>query len=188
MVWTKNIDAVCKAAAFLQHLESGELAKLRRSPEAPAFWRLAARHPDTIGRQDREMEWGAIIRILALLTPKGDPAGRPRLHDPSRPLGAVLCNGGDPNWPAGAGGPPRPIFSERRLQHLLASRGKQRSEALERAARMLSTRMKASSGIDVTDIAAALLAPEDKRRIAAAYYNELDRAQWSAQSSDTREE
>ena len=186
MVRAKDIDAVRKAAALLQHLGSGELAELRRTSEAPAFCRLAARHPDTIGRQDREMEWGAIIRILALLTPKGDRAGRPRLDNRDRPLGAVLCDGGDPNWPAG--GTPQAVFSEHRLQHLLASRGTQRTRALERAARMLSARMKPGSGIDVTDIAAALLAPEDKRRIAAAYYNQLDRAQWAAQSSETTKE
>ena len=40
------------------------------------------------------------LRILALLNPKGEPLpeGRPLLHNGARPLGRVLCDGGDPGW------------------------------------------------------------------------------------------
>ena len=91
-------QAVLAATAMMQHLDPGSLAKLRRMEKgraAPAFWRLAVRHPRTIGRREKEETWTHIIRMVAILTPKGDPAGRPTLHNRQRLLGAVLCDGGD---------------------------------------------------------------------------------------------
>jgi len=90
-----NADAVNKAAVAaageLHRLDPGPLADLRRmqaETAAPAFWRLAARYPDTVGA--RQEVWITILRILAILTPKGAAEGRPALHDFSRPFGAAL--------------------------------------------------------------------------------------------------
>ncbi len=176
--------AACAAAETIRHLEPGPLAALRmmrKETGAPAFWRLAARHPDTIGRKDLEAQWMETIRILAILTQKGDPAERQRLHNPGRRLGEVLCDGGDPSWTG-----PRPAFSERRLAQLMAARGPQRAVLLARAARALARSMKhdqLDSGVKVSDIAHTLLHPDDGRRLAEPYYRRLDRAERAAEKS-----
>ena len=154
--------SVIAAANVLRHMDPGPLAELRRMTTelgAPAFWRLAAQHPDTIGR-DTEA-WAAIITILAILTPKGSPENRPALHDAKRPFGAVLCDGGDPAWSGD-----RPVFSERRLAQLLAARGPARTVALVRAARVLARTRPATSGLDVRGIAWAVLNPNNASQIA----------------------
>lgn len=166
-----NHTAVAAAHA-LRVLQPGPLADLRRiDPEAgsPAFWRLAAQYPDTIGR--RPLEWAEIIRILAILTPKGAPEDRPPLHDAGRPLGAALCDGGDPSWSGD-----RPVLSELRLAQLLAARGPARIVALTRTARMLARSRPAAAGLDVRGIAWAVLDPKGSARIAEHYYRRLDRA------------
>jgi CRISPR system Cascade subunit CasB len=170
----------------MRWLDPGPLAELRRmNPEtgAPAFWRLAAKHPGTIGRHDRMTQWMEIIRILAILTPKGDPALRPKMHRAERRLGAVLCDGGDPQWSG-----PDAVFSERRLAQLLASRGSHRALALQRAARMLASRRVAETGVDIRDIALVILRPDDVRRIAEPYYSRLDRAEQAAKKAANAEE
>ena len=175
--------AVRDAAKWLQDLPPGPLAELRRMTDdeaAPEFWRLVARYPGTIGRRDREREWIAIVRILAILTEKGDPQARRPLHDPNRNLGAVLCDGGDREWPPSGGGPPRPAFSERRLAQLMAARGPQRAVLLERAARALARSRNPARGINVIDIAYALLKPDNRRQLADPYYRRLDRAERAA--------
>ncbi len=167
------------AARMLERLEPGPLAELRRmniSIGAPGFWRLAAQHPDTInnGLED----WMSIVRILAILTPKGDPAKRKPLHDAKRRLGEVLCDGGDPNWPDS--NPPRPVLSEPRLARLMAARGKQRGVLLHRAVSAISRTRQQDSGVNVTDIAWTLLDADSGRtgrRIAESYYRRLDRAE-----------
>lgn len=177
-------EAACAAAAIaaakaIRHLDPGALAALRRmkaESAAPAFWRLAAQHRDTIGRQDLAEQWTAILRILAILAPRGDPDERPFLHNPSRPLGAVLCDGGDTDWPGGER--PHPVFSERRLAQLMAARERQRIVLLERAARALAR--SPGRGVNVPDIALALLFPDDGRRLAEPYYRRLDRAEQEA--------
>ena len=174
--------AVRAAARKLQDLSPGRLAELRRMTEetaAPGFWRLAARYPDTIGNPSKHREWIAIVRILAILTEKGDPARRRPLHNFGRPLGAVLCDGGhdDQNWRSKTGGSPRPAFSERRLAQLMAARGSQRAVLLERAARALARSRDASGGVNVVDIAYTLLAPDNQRQLAEPYYGRLDRAE-----------
>jgi CRISPR system Cascade subunit CasB len=166
-----NIAAV-GAANALRLLDPGPLAELRRmeaETAAPAFWRLAARYPDSIGA--RPAEWLEIIRILAILTPKGLAEGRPALHDANRALGAALCDGGDPGWSGD-----RPALSERRLAQLLAARGPARVVALTRAARALARSRPPQAGLDVRGIAWAILHPTGTARIAEQYYRRLDRS------------
>ena len=168
------VNRTAVAAAHALHvLQPGPLADLRRmEPEAgsPAFWRLAAQHPGTIGL--KPLEWAEIIRILAILTPKGPPENRPPLHDASRPFGAVLCDGGDPGWSGD-----RPVLSEIRLAQLLAARGLARIDALTRSARMLARSRPAAAGLDVRGIAWTVLDPKGSARIAEHYYRRLDRAE-----------
>ena len=183
----KPSEAVRAAAKRLQHLPPGPLAELRRMTEeaaAPEFWRLAARHPDTIGNRKQYAEWTAIVRILAILTEKGDPARRRPLHDRRRSLGEVLCDGGDHRWSPPGGGSPRPAFSEQRLAQLMAARGAQRAVLLTRAARALARSRDPSVGINVVDIAYAMLAPDNRRQLAEPYYRRLDRAELIAQESE----
>ena len=165
-------EAALAAAKTMQHLAPGPLADLRRmEPEsaAPAFWRLAAGHPRTIGKPDREQEWIGIVRILAILTPKGDPESRSSLHNGKRRLGQVLCDGGNPDWTG-----PRPVLSEHRFMKLLAAHGQQRAVLLTRAARAIARSMSPGSGLNVPDVAYALLSPENKRHLAEHYYRRLD--------------
>ena len=169
--------AACAAAAMIQHLSPGQLADLRRMEKgraAPAFWRLAARHPSTIGNPSLEETWMHIIRILAILNAKGDPESRAPLHNQKRRLGEVLCDGGNLEWPTT--NPPRPALSEHRLMKLLAARGQQRRVLLTRAVRAIARSMQPGSGLNVTDIAFALLSPGNNRHIAEHYYRRLDSA------------
>ena len=174
-------DAAKAVAERLRHLEPGPLAELRRMTPgavAPHFWRLAARHPDTIGRAKVEKSWTEILRILAILTPKGDPESRSPLHNPRRRLGEVLCDGGDPDWVG-----PRPVVSELRLARLLSARGPQRADLLRHAARIIAHGRR-DVGVDVADIAMVLLHPSDGRRLAEPYYRRLDRAEAAARNSE----
>lgn len=180
-------DVAVDAARLLSGLHAGELAEARRmdgARVAPAFWRLVARHPERVGQGELERVWSAIVAILAQLTPRprqDDAASQPFLHESSRRLGAVLCDGGDPGWPDGGGPEPRPVFSELRLARLLASRGAQREVLLRRAGVTLSRSMTPGTGINVADVAHALLTPDaSNRAIARAYYARLDRAVYAA--------
>ena len=171
------------AAEFMQGLGPGDLAQCRRMDRktaSPVFWRLAVQHPTTIGRPKWEQEWMEIVRVLAILTPKGDPANRPPLHDGRRMFGAVLCDGGDPN-PEWSG---RPMVSEFRLEKLMAARGTQRAVLLKRAVLMLVRSRVPGSGVNVIDIAKVLLKPEDGRLLAEPYYRRLDRAEQIANQSE----
>ena len=174
-------DAAKHAANAVQNLSPGSLADLRRMTQkagAPAFWRLVARHPDTIGLPKDEESWIEIVRILAILTPKGDPASRSSLHNPKRRLGEVFCDGGDPDWIG-----PRPLVSELRLARLMSARGPQRADLLRHAARMIA-HSRRDVGVDVADIALVLLQPTDGRRLAEPYYRRLDRAEAAARNSE----
>ena len=168
--------AALSAAGTLQRLGLGPLAELRRmnvADGAPVFWRLASRHPGTIGRAAHRREWMAIVRILAILTPRGGA----QLHSGARRLGAVLCDGGDPGWPRTAE-LPRPALSERRLALLMRAQGPQRAVLFERAARSLSRTLLPGSGTNVPDIAYALLLPDRYGPfLARPYYRRLDRAE-----------
>lgn len=168
--------AALSAAETLRQLAPGPLAELRQIKAgigAPVFWRLASRHPGTIGRPVHESEWMAIVRALAILTPRHGA----RLHNGARRLGAVLCDGGNPEWPGNAGRP-HPALSERSLVQFMRTRGLQRAHLFERAARSLSRTLVPGSGVNVPDIAYALLLPDRYgASLARAYYRRLDRAE-----------
>lgn len=167
-------DPVAKAAlaiaCALRRASSGELAAMRRMRDetgAPLFWRLSARYEEIDRWPDA---WIPIARMLALLTPTGQPEARPELHDPKRPLGAVLCDGGDRTF----NDPNKKMLSEERLARLLAAHGKARRVALERAFRMLANRRPPGPLVNVPDIAWAVLNPKPGN-IAKDYYARLDR-------------
>ena len=183
----KRANAACAVAETLQHLGPGPLAECRRmtAPDGtPTFWRLAARHPETIGHTARIREWMTLIRIFAILTPKGDPSERHDLHDPKRRFGTVLCDGGDPTWPHLEYGQPSPIISEQRLAKLVTAREPQRGVLLERTARHLARTRPPNNGINVIDIASTLLNPNDWKRIVKPYYDRLDRAEQATKKSE----
>ena len=177
-------EAAVQAAAAIRRLDPGDLADLRRVRAgriAPAFWRLASKHPRTIGNADNEQEWLAILRIIAILTATGDPEFRLCLHDHRQRLGKVLCDGGNPDWDG-----PKPNLSEPRLARLLSARGNQRAVLLTRAARTIVRSRARGSTINVVDIADALLRPNaSTRRIAKPYYDRLDAAQRSKPTGET---
>lgn len=171
---------------MLRHFGTGDLAELRRmnGPVEPsAYWRLAAEcgflHPD-----DAVQRWGPVIRIFALITPKGERQPSDRLHDPKRRLGAVLADGGDPNWQGGADA--RPFLSEARLARFLATPADQRAEALTGVVRALASSRDRSAGVDCVEIANLLLASdttEALRSIAQTYYARLDAARPRSEES-----
>ena len=174
--------ATLSAAATLRQLGPGLLAELRQMRAgvgASVFWRLASKHPGTIGQPDREREWMAIVRALAILTPREGI----QLHNGARRLGAVLCDGGDPGWPGNAERP-HPALSERRLALLMRAHGAQRTALFERAARSLSRTIIPGSGVNVPDIAYALLQPDSHDPfLARAYYQRLNRAEWKTETA-----
>ena len=177
--------AVLAATQMLQHLGSGQLAELRRmdtNAATPAFWRLAARYPDTIGNPYKRQQWIGIIRILAILMPKGSIDEKPPLHNKTNRLGMVLCDGGNPDWHRDAGENKKPVFSEQRLAQLIAARGRQRIVLLERAARML-TRSRTVIGINVVDILYAVVSHDAGQLLAESFYRRLDQATYTAEFS-----
>lgn len=177
--------AALAAANLMQRLAPGPLAELRRMTGggAPCFWRLAARYPEIIG--NHTWQWMDIVQMIAILTPKGEPEKRPVLHVPTRRLGEVLCDGGDPD-PEWSG--PQPKFSERRLAQLMASRPPLRSILLKRAARMVAQSRSPDDGINVVDLVWAVLRPDDERLLAGPYYRRLDRAERIARKTEDRKE
>lgn len=182
-------EKIASLSAGMLALDPGPLAELRRmepgkTPLA-AYWRLAAAHGFLDGSADA---WMRIVKIMAILTPKGERRDTDRLHEGSRRLGAILCDGGDPRWPGDAGGvEPRPSLAETRLARFLAQSGAHRGEALERIARALARDRVPESGVNCVEIARLLLTPDDERQnqeIARAYYRRLDAASRSAQNKD----
>ena len=122
----------------------------------------------------------AIVRALAILTPREGI----QLHNGARRLGAVLCDGGDPGWPGNAERP-YPALSERRLALLMRTHGAQRAALFHRAARSLSRTIVPGSGVNVPDIAYALLLPERYGPfLARAYYRRLARAEWKVETAN----
>lgn len=176
-----GVDYVAiKVADFLSRAEPGELAQLRRMKNesgAPLFWRLSAQHDYVANQPDK---WAAIVRMLALLTPTGDPKTKQSAHDSKRPLGAVLCDGGE------TGSVERPLLSESRLAHLLAARGRTQLEALERAVRMLARKQ---VKLNAAELAWAVIAPKHTMAgIANAYYKRLDTTTKDKATEESKDE
>jgi CRISPR system Cascade subunit CasB len=146
-----------RLAGALARLDPGGLARLRRmdleGPGEAAFWQLAV-EIDLPG--DRSL-WLHPVRLMALLTPRGDPrAGKQLAHDARRPLGTALAEAG---------------FSETRLLRLIECAPEKRGDALERMVRFLATRG-AGSGVNCRDIFWLLHArgPAPLRRLADQYF------------------
>ena len=177
-------SAVLGIAETLRTASTGVLADLRRmdgggESKPPAFWSLAAKYPRTVGNARREGEWASIVCAMAILTPRGAPEGKPRLHKAVKRFGGVLCDGGDATWPHGSKDA-KPFFSEQRLAQLLAAQGAARSCLLMRAIRSLSRRMPADGGVNLIDIAKTFLvrdAAKYGRLLAKPYYARLVAAQ-----------
>ena len=161
-------------------LAPGPLAELRRmdvnGPGTAAYWTLAGR----CGFLNSPIvPWMRIVKIMAILTPRGEPASRPPTHDAKRRLGAVLCDGGDTGWPGAATGQQHPFVSETRLARLITQRHDRRPATLERLARMLATQRDPQSGINCIDIAALVLGSDNNSQLTALarqFYQRLDRA------------
>lgn len=174
-------DAVTEISATLSRLKPGPLAELRRmkpdGPGTPDFWRLAAELDLHQGRIDA---WMRIVRIMAILTDKGAPETRIPLHDPKRPLGRVLADGGDIEWrPPPGEKDPSPVLSEARFARFVALTPDRRGEALERIARALARTRRPGHGVNCRDIAALLIdgdSPDHVRKLARDFYNRLDGA------------
>lgn len=168
-------EAIARASAFLLKLDPGPLARLRRmdvnGPGETDFWQLAGAC-GFLG-EVRGDKWLRLVKIMATLTPKGDPANRGRLHEPARAFGASLCDGGQPDWSG-----ERPFFSEARLARFLSLPFDRRGEALEGMARMLAASRDPNSGVNCLDIACLLFFGDAKhtRRLASTYYCRLDSA------------
>lgn len=148
-------------AKGLARLDPGDLARLRRmDPDGhgeAAFWQLEA-ELDLPGQPE---EWMRFVRMLALITPRGDPrAGKPSAHHPSRALGSVLAEAG---------------FSETRLLRLMERAPDARADALERMVRFLGAR--GGGAVDCREIYWLLNGhgPESFRCLAYAYFRTLAR-------------
>jgi CRISPR system Cascade subunit CasA len=143
-------------------LAPGPLADLRRmnpdGPGCPTFWWLAAEAglPDI---PQRAASWRQIVRILAILTPKGERSPTVQLQNREHRLGEVLCNGGDPLWLINAGKNPRPFYSQMRLARLMSTPADGRGDALEGAARMLARNRNPDVGFQCRDFVDLLLNP-----------------------------
>lgn len=140
-------------AAALAAAEPGEKAEARRmGPSGCAlFWRQVAR----LGiPPHQEGDWLLFTRLVALMTPASRDSS---LHNGDRAVGAALADAG---------------LSETRFARLLAARGTSRDDALERAIRMMARQ---GAGLDVIDLARAILWPDDTSRLARSYYHQFDR-------------
>ena len=181
-------DTLDKLSQGMSRLGTGPLADLRRmavdGPGTTDFWHLANCYGFL--ESSNTDSWMRIVKIMAILTPKGEPAGRSPLHDKSRSLGKVLCDGGRHDW-SGVGD--TPFLSETRLARLLAQQPAQRAEALERLARALAAKRNPDIGINCVEIAALLLYPDNEshhlRELARAYYRRLDSAARKTKEEET---
>lgn len=146
-------------AAALAATDPGGKAEARRMDDAgaPVFWRQVARL-DLAPAE--EPVWLAYTRMVALLTPASATTS---VHDPKRPLGAVLHEAG---------------VSEQRLARLLALRGPARLEALERMIRGIARKRPL---LDLVSLARAAFA-RDGNALARGYYRALDTSQEDTQN------
>jgi CRISPR system Cascade subunit CasB len=154
---------VASLAAAMLRLSPGELARLRRmDPDGPgvlAFWRLATLcgiHTNSAGMQ--------LVRILAVLAPKGDVGKRTQFHNIKEPLGRALYAAG---------------FSEARLARFLALPFEARGDALESMARLLVAKGLPPGGVNTAEIAHLLFSKDvwPARKLAENYYIATDIAE-----------
>jgi len=178
-------DAVNTVSDAMSKLGTGPLAELRRmdvdGAGCAAFWDLAAK--GGLLDQTRFDPWIRLVKIMAILTPKGERSKGVILHKPSRRLGAVLCDGGDPGW----NDVHRPFLSEARLARFLTQPADQHGAALERFARALANRFVPKSGLDCVAVAALLLFPDSnatRQALARDYYRRLDSANHPAKPEE----
>ena len=182
-------ETVERLSKEISGLAPGPLAELRRmdvnGPGAAAYWILAGR----CGFLNAPIEpWMRIVKIMAILTPRGEPDQRPATHDAKRRFGAALCDGGDSGWPGAETGQRHPFVSETRLARLIAQRHDQRPATLERLARMLARQRDPQTGINCIDIAALVLDSDNRAQLTALarqFYQRLDRANRSTAQQET---
>jgi hypothetical protein len=151
-------EMIFRLAQDMVKLEPGSLARLRRMvPDGAGegdFWVLAADHPglrtDTAGMM--------LVRLLALLTPKGRPDSGKKLHHGQHAFGAALAEA---------------AYPETRLLRFLALPFEARGHALEGMVRWIAA--KGHEGLNATDIACLLFSPDVKhaRRLAQTYFDTL---------------
>jgi len=161
-VQTQDDDLKSTIAAVvgkMMKLDPGELARLRRmdveGPGELEFWRLVQNtglRGDTSGMQ--------LVKILALLAPRGDVGSRAPFHRLGEPLGKILAEAD---------------FSEKRLAGFMALPFARRAEALEGIARFISRKME--YGVNCVDIAQLLFVDDawPLRQLARHYYAASDR-------------
>ena len=175
-------ESVNRLSNEMSRLDPGSLAELRRidvtGPGTAAYWLLASRCGFLQSSSER---WMWLVKVMAILTARGDPRDRFPLHDPKRRLGAVLCDGGNQEWPSADSSEHRPFVSEARLARLLAQKRENCLEPLERIFRGLASRRIPSAGINCMDIAAIAFNDErtQLKSLARDYYKRLDQA-WRA--------
>jgi len=162
----------------LLKLGAASLAELRRMPVNEIgvlpFWYLA-RNCGFSNERSRTEKWVRIVKIMALLAPKGEERTDCRLHDSRRSLGDMLCTGGVLDWHS-SGAFVQPFVSEFRLMRFLAQPHHLRLQTLEAFARRLANIRDADSGVNCAEIAALVLFPDNKRQLqelASAYYRRL---------------
>ena len=151
-------------------LDTGALARLRRmdisGPGEKDFWILAVKP-----KLNLDARYMQLVKLMALLTPKGRPHAGKRLHNSKRAFGTALHDVGYP---------------EMRLMRFLALPFDKRGEALERMVRWVVAKG-SPDGINCTDIASLLLSDDVKhtRRLAETYYRAKS---IPTQSQQTQEE
>lgn len=173
-------ETVNRLSNELNGLAPGPLAELRRmdvsGPGTAAYWHLASLCGFLQSSSER---WMWLVKVMAILTARGKPGDRFPLHDPKRRLGAVLCDGGDQDWPGSDSAERRPFVSEARLARLLAQKNEYRLKTLERIVRGLANRRVPSAGVNCMDIAEFAFGYGKRPRyesLARDYYKRLDQA------------
>lgn len=172
----------------LLSLGTGPLAELRRMRPGdigpPAYWRIAANCGLPPNAADN---WMQIVKIMAILAPKGERDTQTRIHG-SHALGRALCDGGDPGWKPENPLDPRGLFSEERLNRLTLAPPGSRAEALERVMLRLARTRSPQTGINCAELARLILDPDDPapmRKLAYDYFSRLDQ---KARKSESTEE
>jgi len=157
-------DLVYHLSRELLKMNPGQLARLRRmdinGPGVMEYWQVIV--ATEFDSSNRVMQ---LVKTMAILTPKGPPSEKKRLHMKENTLGQILS---------------QVDYPETRLMRLIAMPQHRRSEAIERVARWISS--KHTDGINCLDIACLLLSKDVKhtRRLAEDYY----RHQYQKQSTE----